>query len=100
MIVNDFREAEKSFTEELGLRMMFEDKIGSLHFIYREIIEKHGKLIREFKAEMILSNDLKNQMEKLRNEMESVKIEKWGAEQERNDLKQRMIILEEQLHRE
>lgn len=44
MLLEDYKEAEQAFNEEVSLRLRFENKINEIHGVHRELTIKHQKL--------------------------------------------------------
>lgn len=43
-LLEDFKEAEQAFNEEVALRLRYESKINEIHGIHRELTIKHQRL--------------------------------------------------------
>lgn len=60
VLLEDYRQAEVAFSEEVSLRLMFENKISEVHALYRELGLKHRHLFDDLQAkshELVLHRD-------------------------------------------
>jgi hypothetical protein len=46
--MEDFKEAEQSFNQEVSLRLKFENKINEIHGIHHELSTKHNRLYEDY----------------------------------------------------
>ena len=63
--MEDFKEAEQAFNEEVSLRLKFENKINEIHGVHRELTNKHEKLYDDLKVKTTDLNTLKERFARL-----------------------------------
>ena len=53
MLVEEYKQAEQAFNQEVSLRLRFENKINEIHGIYSEVKSKHERLIMDHDSTLV-----------------------------------------------
>jgi hypothetical protein len=90
VLMEDFKQAEVAFSEEVSLRLMFENKISEVHALYRELGLKHKHLFDDLQAkshELVLHRD----------KTASLTQENLQVRKENSIMKQEIIMLKQEV---
>lgn len=85
--MEDYKEAEQAFNEEVSLRLKFENKINEIHGVHRELGIKHQKLYDDLQSKNYESMTIKDKLARITEQYIVLKTECEYLKKENSTLK-------------